>query len=99
MAEPKFMVGDSPRSLVKIGGHRVPGGTWLSSGDVGVPIAILKKKYSFLKWSDEKKKVKEVKLSKEEFYDLNRAEQEALLKDVKVLKKDKEAYLWNKYKA
>lgn len=99
--EPKFMVGDSPRSLMKIGGHRVPGGTWLSSGDVGVPVSVLKKSYPMLKWSDDKKAKKEKveKLSKDEFYDLIRKDQEALLSklNVKVSSKDKEADLWKKY--
>lgn len=97
--EVKFMVGESRRSLVKIGGHRVPGGVWLGSGDVGVSVAILKKKYSFLIWNDKGESKKEEKLSKDQFYDLNRKEQEALLVklNVKVLNKDKEADLWIKY--
>ncbi len=65
MTQPKkFMVGTSPRSKIPIGGHSLPGGTWFTSGDVGVPENILrdKKQYPFLIWEDDKK----VKIDKKE---------------------------------
>jgi len=99
----KFKVGDSPRSLHKIGGHHIPGGTWLRPEDVGVPEEVLKKDYAYLTWEEEEKKEKKEvapsKLSKEKFYDLIRAEQESHLEKlgIEFSKKDKEADLWEKY--
>jgi hypothetical protein len=103
----RFKVGDNPRSLFDIHGHMVAGGTWHTPEGIGVPEAVLKKEFPFLVWEGKEKKkagIKEVrtkvKLSKEQFFKLNRKQQEAELKKlgIKFSKKDKEADLWDKYK-
>ena len=57
----KFSVGDSPRSSFTIGNSRCNGGSWYSSGDVGVDEEALARDYPFLKWDSEPKRFKESK--------------------------------------
>ena len=108
----KFRVSESPSTSFTIGNSRCNGGTWYSSGDVGVSEEVLAREYPFLEWDNPPKKfAKETskvsavksnpKISEDEFFELTRKEQENLLDklNIKHTKKDKEADLWNKYES
>jgi len=56
----KFRVGDSSNTVFTIGNSRCHGGTWYSSGDVGISEEVLVRDYPFLTW-DEKPKTFAIK--------------------------------------